>query len=232
MKRPQFVNGEIYHIVMRGVGDAEIFRTTNDYYRGIFSLYEFNDVNAVSIRDRREVRLAAKRRGVENFSAERDQFVGILAFCFMPNHIHLILQQIKDDGISKFMQKFGTGYASYFNKKYNRKGHLFGRFHAVHIKNDLQLQIGFVYVHCNPLSLIEPKWREVGVKNSRKATKFLENYKFSSYSDYIGKNNFPSVTTRAFLSKIMGGKKGCRNFVQDWIRHKKELRDWHRLDIE
>lgn len=42
IKRPQLVNGEIYHIVIRGVGDSLILKDVADRYRSIFSLYEFN----------------------------------------------------------------------------------------------------------------------------------------------------------------------------------------------
>jgi len=232
IKKPQFVNGEIYHIVIRGTGDSLIFKDTTDYYRGIFSLYEFNTTTPVEIRRKREQRQASKARG-ERFSADtRDLLVEILAFWFMPNHIHLLLRQIKNNSISEFIRKFGAGYVGYFNKKCQRKGPLFAKFRAVHIKNNEQLKTVFVYIHTNGISLIEPKWKEIGIKNPKKVIKFLENYKWSSYPDYIGKKNFPSVTERDFLLKVMGGKEGCRNFVNGWVKYKKELRDWNKLSLE
>jgi putative transposase len=233
IKRPQLVNKEIYHIVTRGVGDSVIFKDNNDYYRGIFSLYEFNDIKPVLLRERRRARIRAKKSGREQFSAIRDILVEILAFWFMPNHIHLLLRQIKNGGITQFMRKFGAGYVAYFNKKYNRKGHLFqGRFRAVHIKTNEQLKNVFVYVHTQGISLIEPKWKERGIENPKKVTKFLENYKWSSYPDYISKKNFPSLTNRKFLLKVMGGKEGCRDFVESWINYKKELKDFNKISLE
>lgn len=125
------------------------------------------------------------------------------------------------------MHKLGTGYGGYFNRKYGRQGHLTQkRFTAVHIKTEEQLKIVFVYIHTNPISLIEPKWKELGIKNSEKAIEFIENYKWSSYRDYIGKKNFPSVTDREFLLKIMGGEKSCKEFVNDWIKYKGEIREF------
>lgn len=223
VKRPQLINNEIYHLTLRGVGDSLVFKNQDDYYRGIFSLYEFNTTTPIEIRNQREKRKTAKAHG-EQFSVDnRDLLVEILAFWFMPNHIHLLVRQIKNNGITKFMRKLGAGYAAYFNKKYNRRGHLFqGRFYAVHIKNDEQLKTIFVYIHTNGISLIEPKWKELGIKNSEKVIKFLENYKWSSYQDYIGKKNFPSVTKREFLLKIMGGERGCKEIIDDWIKNKKK----------
>lgn len=233
VKRPKLVNNEIYHIVVRGTGDSLIFKNEDDYYRAIFSLYEFNTTVLIEIRKQREKRKTAKHSGGQTSADTRELLVEILAFWFMPNHIHLLLKQIRNNGITQFMQKLGTGYAAYFNKKYNRKGHLFqGRFRAVHIKNNEQLKTVFVYIHTNGVSLIEPKWKERGIKNPQKVIKFLESYKWSSYPDYIGKKNFPSVTKRDFLLKVMGEEKGCKKFVENWIKYKKELRDLNEIGIE
>lgn len=224
IKRPPLVNGEIYHIITRGTGDSLIFKDIDDHYRGIFSLYEFNTATPVEIRRKREQRKISKARG-EQFSADtRGLLVEVIAFCFMPNHVHLLLRQLKGGGISLFMRKFGVGYAAYFNKKYNRRGHLFqGRFRAVHVKNDEQLKTVFVYIHSNAISLIEPKWKERGIKYPQKVIRFLENYKWSSYQDYIGKKNFHSVTNREFLLDVIGGSKNCRELVDGWIKYKKKF---------
>lgn len=49
----------------------------------------------------------------------------ILSFCLMPNHYHLLLRQKADEDVTQFMQKLGTGYTNYFNRKYKRVGGLF-----------------------------------------------------------------------------------------------------------
>ena len=151
----------------------------------------------------------------------------------MSNHIHLLLRQIKKDGITRFMRKFGAGYGGYFNRKHNRKGHLFqGRFRAIHIKTNNQLQIVFTYIHTNPISLIEPKWKEKGIKDFKKVIKFLEGYKWSSYLDYIGIKNFFSITERDFLLEVMGRVKGCRHFIKDWIKYKGDIKDLTDVGLE
>lgn len=232
----QFENGEIYHIILRGVDDRRIFEDEKDYYRGIFSLYEFNNANPVEIGKRRMERAKLKRNSgalgsadlkmIEEIEAiRRDLLVEILTFCLMPNHIHLLVRQLKDNGITKFMNKFG-GYAYYFNQKYKRKGHLFqDRFKAVHIEDDEHLKTEFVYVHTNPVSLIEPGWKEKGIKDLEKTREFIEKYKWSSYADYIGGKNFPSLTSRDFLLEVMGEANGCQNFVNGWLDYKVELAD-------
>ena len=251
IKQTQLFNDEIYHIILRAVGDSSVFNNQDDYYRGIFSIYEFNNSNFVEIRLRRRQRkkekfLEPQRKSCgsptpANFSQnmsddsidKRDKLVEILAFVFMPNHVHLLLRQLKDDGISKFMQKFGGGYANYFNKKYERKGHLFNRFKSIYIKDDDQLKTVFAYIHTNPLSFIEPGWKENGIKDEGKAIKFLEEeYRWSSHFDYLGKKNFTSVTNRDFLSEIMGGEQGCKDAVRNWIEYKKDINNFGDINLE
>ncbi len=243
-KPRQFIEGEFYHLILRRLENEPLFVDIDDYYRGIFSLYEFNDAKPVIIRERRAARDRFKKiiREIEGEEApikivepskpllivdKRDLLVEILAFCLMPNHIHLLVRQLKKGGISKFMQKLGSGLASYFKNKYGvkLKGYFFqNRFTAIHIQSDEQLRAVFVYIHTNPISLIEPKWREVGIAKPEKTIKFVENYKWSSYQDYIGKKNFPSLTKREFMLKVMGGEAGCKKWVEGWIRQKGEIK--------
>lgn len=235
-RKQQFVNGEIYHVLLRGIDENLIFKDINDYYRGIFSIYEFNTTKPVTIQYRRKVRAILKRKPVRDpvsIRDEREKLVEILAFCLMPNHLHLLLKQIKDEGITKFMRKLGAGYGGYFNRKYGRRGYVFqNRFSAILIENEEQLKNVFVYIHTNPIALIESNWKEKGIKDSREAVKFLENYKWSSYPDYIGKKNFPSVTDRDFILKIMANKESCKNFVEYWIKYKGKIREFTELTLE
>jgi len=242
----QFVNGEIYHLILRRVGNELLFGDIDDYYRGIFYIYECNTTQPITIRQRRRAR-AQFKKAIQQMEAdigqtsvktiklgerlvfkdERDLLVEVLAFCLMPNHIHLLVRQLKARGISKFIQKIASGYATYFKKKYGikLKGHFFqDRFTALHIENEDQLRITFNYIHTNPIGTVEPDWKEKGIKNPKRAIEFLENYKWSSYQDYLGKKNFPSVTKREFLLKVMGGSEGCRQWVENWVEYKGELR--------
>jgi len=133
------------------------------------------------------------------------------------------------------MQKIGAGYGGYYNKTYKRNGHLFqGKYRIVHIKNDKQLITIFVYIHTNPTAILVPYWKERGIKGRdlKKIIKFLENYRWSSYSDYLGNKIFPSVTSREFLTETVGGIKGARRFVNDWLQFKKEIADLDKIALE
>ncbi|MDP2930513.1 MAG: transposase [bacterium] len=237
-RKTQFVNDGIYHIVMRRIGDKSLFLGKDDYYRGIFSLYEFNNAKAVEISKRRRDRIIEKKRlakiGGDRVSAKlklsidgREKLIDILAFTLMPNHMHILVRQLKEGGITKFVNKVGAGYPAYFRKKHKikEKGYFFqSRFVSVPIKTDEQLITTFVYIHTNPVSLIESGWKEGKVKNKIKAIKFLEDYRWSSYQDYLGKKNFSSVTERDFLTEMIGGEKNIKALIKEWISHKKDIK--------
>jgi putative transposase len=50
---------------------------------------------------------------LNSFLAELPKFVEIVAYCLNSNHYHLLLKQLQDNGITKFMHKLGTGYTQY-----------------------------------------------------------------------------------------------------------------------
>ena len=203
-----------------------MFLDESDHYRGIFSLFEFNNKNPITIRQRRQQRIYRGPTPVNS----RERLVELVAFCFMPNHVHLLLTPVTDKGVSLFIRKFASGYPAYFKNKYDikRKGYFFqDKFHSVHIKNDAQLRAVFVYIHLNPVSLIFPGWKEGEKMRSREAFKYCADYRWSSLKDYMDKKNFPSVTDREFMSKFMGGAKGCEAEIKNWLKHKEEMLDKH-----
>lgn len=241
-RKEKFENGDIVHVILRGVDGNEIFKNIDDYYRGVFSIYEFNNSNPVSIKERRRLVNRFKKKAPNSILGKsgnpliedkRDKLVELLAFCFMPNHIHLLARQVKDNGITKFMQKVGAGYAGYFNRKYQRKGHFFqDTFNAVRIETDEQLKTVFAYIHTNSLSLEYSDWKIIRIENSKEAQGFLESYKWSSYLDYIGIKNFTSVTQREFMLELFGGKDRCKEFICDYINQKGELKEYSELFLE
>lgn len=154
-------------------------------------------------------------------------------FLFYAKPYSSAFKTVKEDGLTKFVGKAGTGYAKYFNSKYDRKGYVFqNRFRSVHIEDDNQLRIIFNYIHANPISLIEPGWKEVGIKNPKEVAKFLGDYKWSSYKDYIGQENFKSVTERNFLSEFFGSANSCKESVEDWIDYKTKLNQHSAILLE
>lgn len=239
MKKPQFINNETYHIYNRGVEKRNIFLNNKDYFRFIHDLFEFNDENpALNTgyyfnHQTMEVELRYIEQKERN---PRKLLVEISAFCLMPNHYHLLLRQKKDKGIVRFMQKLGTGYTNYFNRKHERVGGLFqGRFKAIHVNKQEYFDYLLYYIHFNPLGLIEPEWQEGEIENYQKAIKLLSSYRWSSHLDYIGKKNFPSVTQRELLLNILGGEKNYEQNIKKWLKEiskRKDMEEFRKVSIE
>ena len=223
MKKPPFVEDEIYHIYNRGVEKRSIFKNDSDRFRFIHDLFEFNDKEpALNIYYKLP---SLKSYGDESYEVEprkirprRELLVEIVAFCLMPNHFHLLLRQRGKNGIINFMQKLGTGYTMYFNKKHDRVGPLFqGRFKAIHVNSDDYFRYLCHYIHLNPLDMFAPEWREEKIKNKRSAMTYLENYRWSSSQDYSGIKNFPSVISKDLISDVFENK--YKNSLENWINN-------------
>ncbi len=227
MKKPKFVENQIYHIYNRGVEKRSVFLENTDYLRFIHDLFEFNDVSPAL-----ESNIRFSHRNPSNVNSfhleqclevgspnKRDFLVEILVFVLMPNHYHLLLRQKKENGIIKFMQKLGVGYSMYFNQKYERVGSLFqGRFKAALVNNERHFIHLPYYIHANPLDLKFPEWKNKSLKNYKEAIKFLENYRWSSFPDYVGKKNFPSVSQREFLLEFFGGPEQYKKDTLGWLK--------------
>lgn len=143
MRKIRFENGEIYHIFNRGVDKRDIFIERDDTARMYESLDLFNTEVPIG-----EIRNLSKLEKAERHSC--NELVDIFGYCLNPNHIHLLLRQKIDGGISRFMHRIGSGYTRYFNEKYDRSGSLFqGQFKAEHIGDGDHLTYVTTYVNRN-----------------------------------------------------------------------------------
>jgi putative transposase len=179
MRKVPYVNDEYYHIYNRGVEKRKIFISESDYKRFLFILNAFNTTESTENLTRSQQK---NERGSTSF-----RLVEIEEYCLMPNHFHLLLRQLKDGGISKFLQKVITGYTMYFNTKYDRTGVLFqGRHKSKHVDRESYLDWLRLYIHLNPLDLYIKDWKEKGIPKLKinSSIDFLNQYKWVSCDDY------------------------------------------------
>lgn len=209
---------QLFHTLNRGVDKRVIFIDQQDYFRFIHDLFEFNDeerVNTTFYRFSRSNDIASRKI----VRKPRKLLVDIHSFCIMPNHYHLLLSPKSEGTIPKFMKKLNMGYAKYFNEKYKRTGTLFeGRYKSVPVNSESHFCHLPFYIHCNPLDLSAPEWRKNKLHSFKRAKEFLENYRWSSHLDYLGKPNFPSITKRNFLLEFFGGEKEYQKSVYSWLK--------------
>jgi putative transposase len=77
--------------------------------------------------------------------------VDIYAYCQMPNHTHLLVETCGPP-LAKFMQGLQQSYTQYFNRKYEKAGHLFqGRYKAIVCEREEYLLELVRYIHLNPV---------------------------------------------------------------------------------
>lgn len=176
MRSTIFANNEYFHVFNRGVDKRVIFQDRADYQRFLLGLREFNTMERIFHLKNFETKLQENKQPL----------VEIVAYCLMPNHFHLLLKQVTDGGVSKFLHKLLIGYTQYFNKRYERSGVLFqGTFKAKHVQNNIYLLHLSRYIHLNCLELFEPNWKKIGINNLAETQSLLKNYEWSSYKYYV-----------------------------------------------
>ena len=138
-------NGSVHHITQRGLNRSRIFKENKD--NAIFKDFI--------------------RRYLGRFK------IKIYNYCFMPNHIHMLIFAEEASHLSKFMQAVSLSYSSFYRKKYKYTGYLWqGRFKNFLIEKDSYLLECARYIERNPLRIKPPM-----VEN-------LSSFRWSSYNFY------------------------------------------------
>jgi len=197
-KDPDNADPVYFHVYNRGVDKRDIFLNKADYYRFLHDLYEFNDRHPTNVNNRRIVGSPTSN------NSNKIKLVDIICYYLMPNHYHLLVSVSDPAALTSFMRKLGTGYTNYFNQKYKHSGHLFqGKYKKIVVESEPQLLQLSKYIHLNPL------------KSSKVKTGNLEQYKYSSYLDYVGIKNMPSIISSNFLSSMFENKERYKDFVEE-----------------
>ncbi|AJQ28884.1 transposase [Pelosinus fermentans] len=136
----------IYHIIIRGINKQVIFEDDEDREKFIGYLQYYKEIARYIL----------------------------YGYCLMDNHIHLLIKEGKEP-IGHSMKRIGVSYVAWYNRKYDRVGHLFqDRFKSEVVETDAYLLTVLRYIHQNPI--------KAGKEKS------VVNYKWSSYVEYIGQN--------------------------------------------
>ncbi len=115
--------GLIHHITQRAAGKEPLFLEKDDYMAMLVLMKDIFE----------------------------KQNIEIFAFCLMPNHIHLLLSP-GEPNLPESMRKLFSAYASRFNRKYERKGHLFaGPYRQAVCLDDAYVLAASLYIHLNPV---------------------------------------------------------------------------------
>ncbi len=209
LRNQSFAPGEYYHLYNRGTEKRKIFLDKKDYEHFLFLMYICNSVKSMEL-----------RKIGKNFDRQ-ETIVDIGAYCLMPNHLHILIREKIENGISKYMLKLMTAYSMYFNKKYERTGKLCeGKFKSAYISNDKYLKYLYSYIHLNPTKIIDRNWKEKKKQNVAKLLKYTFKYPFSSLKEYLNLK-FMILNPLEFPA-----------YFKKPNDHKKELFEWLNFESE
>lgn len=141
----------IYHIMLRGINRQNIFEDEEDKEKFIQTLTKCKELSKFEI----------------------------YAYCLMGNHVHILIKEI-EEGIDQIFRRIGSRYVYWYNRKYERIGHLFqDRYKSEPVEDEVYFMTVLRYILQNPL--------KAGL-----ITK-IEEYKWSSYNEYLKVNNLTEV---------------------------------------
>ena len=110
------------HIILRGINRENLFYDSTDYERFLSTTERFR----------------------------KESNAEIAALCLMSNHVHILLKE-ENGCYARIMKKIAVSYAAYYNKKYERVGHVFqDRFRSETIRDDRQFLTVLRYIYQNP----------------------------------------------------------------------------------
>ena len=146
----------LYHVLTRGINRLDIFMDVEDKTAYLERLEKYKE----------------------------ECLFQIYSYCLMSNHVHLLIRE-GEQQLPEIMKKINTSYAYWFNRKYNRDGHLFqDRYKSEPVENDRYLLTLVRYIHQNPV--------KIGYPISH----------WTSYGDFF--SNSAGVTDVAFVLELFG----------------------------
>lgn len=185
-------SGAFYHVIARGNRRAAIFHSEVDYHAYLDRLERYRQRDGVTLH----------------------------AYVLMSNHVHLLLE-IGDQPLSRTMQTLQFTYSQYYNRRYDKSGHVFqGRYQAILCDRESYLLELVRYLHLNPARIRKPvsPWT----------------YRWSSHAAYVGRSSPVQMSTepvlRSFHRQIGLARQAYRRFMQDGLAQGHQDRFYETVD--
>ena len=194
-----YLKDGIYHIYNRGVEKRKIFLNEQDYKVFLHFLKRY----LTSPENSHQGKTSSQVEPVRELPAGRQtdiyKQIRLLCYCLMPNHFHLMIQQLTERAIIELMRRLSNAYTKYFNEKYDRVGSLFqGRYKAALIKKESHFLHLPYYIHYNSGELFE---------NRKDMIESIKNYNWSSYADYLGQRNTSWIYKKGLMDQFIESEK-------------------------
>ncbi len=160
----------IYHVILRGINRQDIFEDDGDRHYFMTVMQHY--------------------KGISDYRLH--------AFCLMTNHVHLLMEP-KGEPLGQVFRRVGVRYVSWYNRKYERTGHLFqDRFRSENVESDAYFRTVLRYILQNPM--------KAGMERSPGS------WRWSSFLAY--QKGTGSITDTQHALNMFGGREALLEFVQ------------------
>ena len=174
----------IYHIMLRGINRQQIFEDEEDRQRLLQTLLNYKEQCGYKI----------------------------YAYCLMGNHIHLLLQEGKEE-LPLVLKRIAGSYVYWYNWKYHRSGHLFqDRYKSEAVEDDAYFLMVLRYIHQNPV--------KAGI------CQMAEDYAYSSMREYLHEGD---LTDTAFALSMLSEEEFLAYHREENADHCLEMEERFRL---
>lgn len=168
----------IYHIVLRGINKQVIFEDDEDREKFLKTIMHYKSISRYEL----------------------------YGYCLMDNHIHLLIKEAAEP-ISLVIKRISSSYVYWYNRKYERCGHLFQeRFKSEVVESEAYFLTVLRYIHQNPI--------KAGL------TKNIEEYQWSSINEY--EKNQSQINTDFALKMIFEDKAKAVELLRQYMNEHTE----------
>ncbi len=222
MRVEPFTLGSYVHVVKRGARGLPITSSATERWRFLRLLFYMNDEYLDENWDQltKEADLFYR----PDWWPERAPIVCVLGYTLMSNHMHLLLQETREGGVSLFMRRVGQSMTNHYNEKHKQRGSLFqGAYRSRTVGGDDYLRYVAVYIMVKNVFELYPGGLRAATKDFDKAWQWAADYPFSSVGEYIGTRAFP-VIDKGLLGEIYKNPTQFKDFSRDvllggtWLR--------------
>lgn len=217
MRKEPYDVGSYVHVVNRGTRGLPLVRDEQDRRRFALMLRHFNDHYCPDNWFKDIYEMKPDYFGRPRSWPPQNKLVEIICFCLVENHFHLLLKEITDDGITKFMKRLGVGMTCHFNEKYQEKGSLFqGSYRARTVDSDDYLNTVSAYIQVKNSFEIFPRGYKSAVNNFDEAYDWAKKYFYCSLGEFVGTRE-ERITNPELLGEIFNPdeyKEFCRDFIE------------------
>ena len=113
----------IYHAMLRGINQQDIFEDKEDFIRFLTVIRECKDISGFEL----------------------------YAYCLMTNHVHFLIKA-EEEPLEMIFKRIGCRYVYWYNLKYQRSGHLFqDRYKSENVEDESYFLTVLRYIIQNPM---------------------------------------------------------------------------------